>query len=135
MPHVFTGTLAFNLLLGRRWPPSPDDLMQAEALCRSLGLGALLDRMPAGLLQIVGETGWQLPQGERSQLSIARTLLQGADCLSLDESFAASILRPCTRCCSVRWSAPRCCASSPIREALLVWRGHRSTPPSVMDRT
>jgi ATP-binding cassette subfamily B protein len=94
--HVFTGTVAFNLLLGRRWPPYPEDLAQAEALCRALGLGALLDRMPAGLLQMVGETGWQLSQGERSQFYIARTLLHGADCLILDESFAA--LDPETLC-------------------------------------
>jgi ATP-binding cassette subfamily B protein len=87
--HVLTGTMAFNLLLGRRWPPHPEDLAQAEALCRGLGLGALLDRMPAGLLQMVGETGWQLSQGERSRLYIARTLLQGASCLIFDESFAA----------------------------------------------
>ena len=87
--HVLTGTLAFNLLLGRRWPPHPEDMAQADALCRALGLGALLDRMPAALLQMVGETGWQLSQGERSRLYIARTLLQGADCLILDESFAA----------------------------------------------
>jgi ATP-binding cassette subfamily B protein len=87
--HVFTGTVAFNLLMGRCWPPHPEDVAQAEALCRALGLGALLDRMPAGLLQMVGETGWQLSQGERSRLYIARTLLHGADCLILDESFAA----------------------------------------------
>jgi ATP-binding cassette subfamily B protein len=65
--HVFSGTIAFNLLLGRRWPPYPEDVAQAEALWRALGLGALLDRMPAGLLQMVGETGWQLSQGERSR--------------------------------------------------------------------
>jgi ABC-type multidrug transport system fused ATPase/permease subunit len=45
--------------------------------------------MPAGLLQMVGETGWQLWQGERSRLYIARTLLQGTPCLIFDESFAA----------------------------------------------
>ncbi len=39
-------------------------------------------------LSMMSETGWQLSQGERSRLSIARTLLQGADCLILDESFA-----------------------------------------------
>jgi ABC-type transport system involved in cytochrome bd biosynthesis fused ATPase/permease subunit len=45
--------------------------------------------MPAGLLQTVGETGWQLSHGERSRLYIARTLLQRADVIILDESFAA----------------------------------------------
>ena len=87
--HVFTATFAFNLLMGCRWPPHPDDLVAAEALCRALDLGPLLDRMPAGLLQMVGETGWQLSHGERSRLYIARALLQGAALIILDESFAA----------------------------------------------
>jgi ATP-binding cassette subfamily B protein len=87
--HVFTGTFAFNLLMGRRWPARSEDLQQAEALCRELGLGDLLDRMPAGLQQMVGETGWQLSHGERSRLYIARALLQDADLVVLDESLAA----------------------------------------------
>jgi ATP-binding cassette, subfamily B, bacterial len=87
--HVFTGTFAFNLLIGRRWPPQPEDLQQAETLCRELGLGDLLDRMPAGLQQMVGETGWQLSHGERSRLYIARALLQNTDLVVLDESLAA----------------------------------------------
>jgi ATP-binding cassette, subfamily B, bacterial len=61
----------------------------AERVCRALELGPLLDRMPAGMLQLVGETGWQLSHGERSRLYIARALLQGADVVLLDESFAA----------------------------------------------
>ena len=60
-----------------------------EAICAELGLGDLLDRMPAGLLQMVGETGWQLSHGERSRLYIARALLQDAELVVLDESFAA----------------------------------------------
>jgi ATP-binding cassette subfamily B protein len=87
--HVFSGTFAFNLLLGRRWPPEPQDLEAAEALCNDLGLGPLLQRMPAGLQQMVGETGWQLSHGERSRLYVARALLQDAEVVVLDESFAA----------------------------------------------
>ncbi len=87
--HVFAATFAFNLLMGRRWPPHPEEVEAAEALCHELGLGELLGRMPAGVLQMVGETGWQLSHGERSRLYIARALLQGADVIALDESFAA----------------------------------------------
>jgi ATP-binding cassette subfamily B protein len=87
--HVLTETFAFNLLMGRRWPPQQEDLQEAEVVCRELGLGELLDRMPAGMLQMVGETGWQLSHGERSRLYIARALLQGSEMMIFDESFAA----------------------------------------------
>jgi ATP-binding cassette subfamily B protein len=98
--HVLTETFAFNLLMGRGWPPTLKDLEEAEEICRELGLGDLLDRMPAGLLQMVGETGWQLSHGERSRLYIARTLLQRASMIILDESFAA--LDPETLRCSLQ---------------------------------
>ena len=75
--------------MGRRWPPSHDDLREADEICRDLGLGGLIERMPAGLLQMVGETGWQLSHGERSLLYVARALLQPAPLTILDESFAA----------------------------------------------
>ena len=87
--YVFTETFAFNLLMGRRWPPQPEDLEEAEVVCRELGLGKLLDRMPSGFQQMLGESGWQLSHGERSRLFIARTLLQKADLVILDESFGA----------------------------------------------
>lgn len=87
--HVFTESLAFNLLMGRSWPPTMEDLREARAICDELGLGELLNRMPAGMFQIVGEYGWQLSHGERSRLFIARSLLQRADLIILDESFAA----------------------------------------------
>lgn len=86
--YLFNDTLAFNLLMGRRWPPTPEDLGWAETVCRRLGLGDLIDRMPGSLFQVVGETGWQLSHGERSRVYMARALLQGADLVILDESFA-----------------------------------------------
>jgi ATP-binding cassette subfamily B protein len=87
--HVFSDTLAFNLLLGRRWPPLPEDLQDADAICRELGLGEVIDRMPSGFQQMLGESGWQLSHGERSRLFIARTLLQKAELVIFDESFGA----------------------------------------------
>jgi ATP-binding cassette subfamily B protein len=87
--HVFSASFLFNLLLGRRWPPTRDDVAEAEALCGELDLGPLLARMPSGLEQLVGESGWQLSHGERSRLFIARSLLQPLDARILDESFAA----------------------------------------------
>ncbi|MFV8749857.1 ATP-binding cassette domain-containing protein [Nannocystaceae bacterium ST9] len=87
--HVLANTFMFNLSMGRRWPPRPEDLRLAFAICEQLGLGPLLERMPAGMQQNVGETGWQLSHGERSRLFLARALLQGAELVILDESLAA----------------------------------------------
>jgi ABC-type multidrug transport system fused ATPase/permease subunit len=75
--------------MGRRGNLRPADLEEAEVICQELGLSDLLARMPAGMMQMVGETGWQLSHGERSRLYIARALLQDAEVVVLDESFAA----------------------------------------------
>jgi ATP-binding cassette subfamily B protein len=99
--HILTGTLGFNLLMGRNWPASEEDLDEARTLCEELGLGELLERMPSGLGQTVGETGWQLSHGERSRIFLARALLQKAQLTVLDESFAAldpDTLGKCLRC-------------------------------------
>jgi ATP-binding cassette, subfamily B, bacterial len=82
--HLLGSSLAFNLLIGRGWPPSAADLADAEAVCRELGLGHLLDAMPSGLFTQVGDTGWQLSHGERTRVFLARGLLRGGRFLVLD---------------------------------------------------
>ena len=87
--HILLAPVAFNLLMGRHWPAGHDDLQDAETVCTELGLGPLLQRMPAGLGQTIGETGWRLSQGERARLCVARALLADHDVLILDEPLGA----------------------------------------------
>jgi ATP-binding cassette subfamily B protein len=96
--YLLSESLAFNLLLGRGWPPSDRDLQEALALCLDLGLGELVARMPGGLFQWVGETGWQLSHGERSRVYLARAILQGAQVVLLDESLSALDAETLGRC-------------------------------------
>jgi ATP-binding cassette subfamily B protein len=104
--HLFSATLAFNVLLGRSWPPNSADLTDARDVCEDLGLGPLLGRMPAGLEQVVGDGGWQLSHGERSRVLLARALLQDTDVVVLDDALAA--LDPETRATILAAASRRC---------------------------
>jgi ATP-binding cassette subfamily B protein len=87
--HVLTAPFAFNLLMGREWPPQPESMEAARKVIQSVGLDALVARMPGGMMQVVGEGGWTLSQGERARLFVARALLQRADLLIVDEPLDA----------------------------------------------
>jgi ATP-binding cassette subfamily B protein len=92
--HILSASLLFNIAMARRWPPTQEDVLEIQGICENLGLGNLLMRMPNGLQQMVGDSGWQLSQGEKARVCVARALLQQADLRVLDESLA--VLDPIT---------------------------------------
>lgn len=99
--HILAAPLGFNLLMGRAWPASQEDVREAMAVCQELGLRPLIEKMPGGLNEMVGDSGWQLSQGERSRVYLARAILQSAPLVILDESFAAldpETLEQCLQC-------------------------------------
>ena len=86
--HIVAETFAFNLLLGSHWPPSREAMARAEQVAVELGLAPLLQAMPAGMNQVVGDNGWRLCAGERARVFLARGLLQNPGLLVVDEVLA-----------------------------------------------
>ena len=91
--HIFTAP-QLQSAAGTTLPTSAQDLEEAKELCHELGFGPLLERMP-GLDQIVGETGWQLSQGERDEFFDAG-VVQNTEVVILDQASVRLILKPTT---------------------------------------
>jgi ATP-binding cassette subfamily B protein len=88
--HLLHQPLAANALLGgNSWPPRERRFDELLARLESVGLGALVARMPLGLGQPLGETGWRLSDGERARLVLVRALMTEADEIVVENALAA----------------------------------------------
>jgi ABC-type bacteriocin/lantibiotic exporter with double-glycine peptidase domain len=99
--HVLSETLAFNALLGSSYPGDARAVEAAREVLEELGMEPLLRKMPLGMAQMVGDSGWQLSHGERSRLFLARAVIASPQLVVLDESLTSLdpvTLRTVLRC-------------------------------------
>ena len=83
-PHLFAGSIAENVLLGRR-EASSEELWEAIG---AAGLADLVRALPEGLDTVLGDRGAGLSAGERQRVALARAFLRDSPLLLLDEPTA-----------------------------------------------
>jgi ABC-type multidrug transport system fused ATPase/permease subunit len=83
-PHLFAGSIAENIRLGRR---DATDAQLAAAASQA-GLDDVLAARPEGLFTHLGDRGAGLSVGERQRVALARAFLRDAPVLLLDEPTA-----------------------------------------------
>ncbi len=81
-PHLFYGTVADNIRLGR--PDATDE--QVRAAARAADAAEFIEALPQGYATHIGEAGDRLSGGQRQRLAIARAYVKDAPYLVLDEA-------------------------------------------------
>ena len=82
-PHLFAGTVADNIAMGRSCERS--DIEQAA---KDAGAHEFITELPQGYDTVVGEGGRGLSGGEKQRIAIARAFLRDATVVILDEATA-----------------------------------------------
>lgn len=84
-PHLFYGTVADNIKLGR----DKASLEEISAAAKASGAHDFICCLPEGYQTVVGEGGYGLSGGEIQRVAIARAFLRNAPLLILDEATAS----------------------------------------------
>lgn len=82
--HLFHGTLADNIRLGRPDASEPEIMKAAD----DAHLGSFIRSLPLGLNTVIGERGYGLSGGQAQRIALARAFLRDAPILLLDEPTA-----------------------------------------------